>query len=149
MSEYEYVAFQAVDGPLNDEQLEFAQRQSTRATVSRWSLSVEYHYSSFRGDVNGLLQNGYDVYLHHSNYGSREIRLRLPGGIPVPKSVWKKYVIGGNLCWKADDKGGGGILSLCPYYDSGELDEIWETQPSLDAAISLRARLMSGDLRAL
>lgn len=37
-----YVVFQAVDGPLTDKQLEFAQRQSTRAEVSRWSLSVEY-----------------------------------------------------------------------------------------------------------
>jgi hypothetical protein len=43
VSEYQYVVFQAVDGPLNDKQLEFAQRQSTRAEVSRWSLSVEYH----------------------------------------------------------------------------------------------------------
>ena len=51
MSEYQYVIFQAVDGPLNDKQLEFAQRQSSRAEVSRWSLSVEYQYSSFRGDI--------------------------------------------------------------------------------------------------
>ena len=47
MSEYQYVGFQAVDRPLNDQQLEFAQRQSTRAEVTRWSLSVEYQYSSF------------------------------------------------------------------------------------------------------
>lgn len=149
MSEYQYIAFQAVDGPLNDQQLEFAQRQSTRATVSRWSLSVEYHYSSFRGDVDGVLRNGYDVYLQYTNYGSREIRLRLPGGLLVPKSVWKMYVLGGTLSWKGDDKGPGGILTLCPYCESGDLDEVWETQQYLDIAISLRARLMSGDLRAL
>jgi hypothetical protein len=69
VSEYQYVAFQAVDGPLNDKQLEFVRRQSTRAEVSRWSLSAEYHYSSFRGDVDGLLRHGYDVYLQHTNYG--------------------------------------------------------------------------------
>ena len=63
MSEYQYVMFQAVDRPLNDNQLKYAQRQSTRADVSRWSLSVEYHYSSFRGDVDGLLRRGYDVFL--------------------------------------------------------------------------------------
>jgi hypothetical protein len=54
MSEYQCVVFQAVDGPLNDQQLEFARRQSTRAEVSRWSLSVEYHYSSFRGNVDAV-----------------------------------------------------------------------------------------------
>ena len=55
MSEYQYVEFQAVDRPLNHKQLEFAERQSSRAEVSRRSLTVEYHYSSFRGDVDGLL----------------------------------------------------------------------------------------------
>ena len=57
MSEYQYVVFQAVDRPLNDTQLKYAQRQSTRADVSRWSLSVEYHYSSFRGDVVSVKAN--------------------------------------------------------------------------------------------
>ena len=149
MSEYQYVVFQAVDGPLNDKQLEFAQRQSTRAEVSRWSLSVEYHYSSFRGDVDGLLRRGYDVYLEYTNYGSREIKLRLPHGMPVAKSVLSKYVDGERLNWKLDAKGSGGILTLRPFHEGGELGELWETQRYLDAAIQVRERLMSGDLRAL
>lgn len=149
MSEYQYVVFQAVDGPLNDQQLEFARRQSTRAEVTRWSLSVEYHYSSFRGDVDGLLRHGYDVYLQHTNYGIREIRLRLPGGIPVPKRVWSKYVDGEKLCCKSDAVGPGAIVSLCPYYEPGSLEEVWETQKYLDAAVYVRDRLMRGDLRAL
>jgi hypothetical protein len=149
VSEYQYVVFQAVDGPLSDEQLAFAQRQSARAEVSRWSLSVEYHYSSFRGDVDGLLRRGYDVYLQHTNYGSREIKLRLPGGTPFAKSVWAKYVDGEQLNWKSDTKGSGGILTLRPFHEAGDLDEVWETQKYLDAAIHVRERLMSGDLRAL
>lgn len=103
MSEYQYVVFQAVDGPLTDEQLEFARQQSTRAEVSRWSLSVEYDYSSFRGDVDGLLQRGFDVYLEYSNYGSREIKLRLPSGLPFEKDVWSSYVDDENLNLKRDD----------------------------------------------
>jgi len=149
VSEYQYVVFQAVDSPLNDKQLEFAQRQSTRAEVSRWSLSVEYHYSSFRGDVDGLLRRGYDVYLQHTNYGSREVKLRLPGGLPFAKSVWSKYIDGEQLTWKGDAKGRGGILSLHPYYEPGDLEEVWETQKYLDAAIHVRECLMYSDLRAL
>ena len=149
MSEYQYVVFQAVDGPLNDKQLEFAQRQSTRAEVSRWSLSVEYHYGSFRGDVDGLLRGGYDVYLQHTNYGSREIKLRIPGGMPFAKRVWSKYVDGEQFNWKEDAEGRGGILSLHPFHETGDLDEVWETQKYLDAAIHVRERLMCGDLRAL
>lgn len=149
MSEYQYVVFQAVDGPLNDKQLEFAQRQSTRAEVSRWSLSVEYHYSSFRGDVDGLLQRGYDVYLQYTSYGNREIKLRLPRGMPCAKSVWSRYVDGERLNWKSDAKGSGGILTLRPFHEAGDLEEVWETQKYLDAAIHVRERLMCGDLRAL
>ena len=68
MSEYQYLEFQAVDRPLNDKQLAFAERQSSRAEVSRRSLTVEYHYSDFRGDVDGLLRSGFDVFLHYANY---------------------------------------------------------------------------------
>jgi hypothetical protein len=149
VSEYQFVVFQAVDGPLNDKQLAFAQQQSTRAEVTRWSLSVEYHYSSFRGDVDGLLRQGYDVYLQHAAYGSREIKLRLPGGMPFAKNVWSKYVDGEHLCWTGDAKGRGGILTLCPFHETGDLGNVWEPQKHLDAVIQVRGRLMSGDLRAL
>lgn len=149
MSEYQYVVFQAVDGPLNEEQLEFARRQSTRAEVSRWRLSVEYHHSSFRGDVDGLLRRGYDVYLQYTSYGDREIKLRMQRGMPFAKSVWSKYVLAEQLHWKEDAEGNGGILSLCPFHEAGDLGVVWETQKYLDAAVYVRERLMSGDLRAL
>jgi len=149
VSEYQYVVFQAVDGPLTDKQLQYAERQSTRADVSRWSFSVEYHYSSFRGDVDGLLRRGYDVFLQHTNYGVREIWLRLPHGMPFPKSTWSKYVDGDELTWKKDTKGHGGILSLHPCHEPGELEEVWETKSYLDASIYVRERLTNGDLRAL
>jgi hypothetical protein len=55
-------------------------RQSSRAEFTKWDFEVEYHYSSFRGDVDGMLRNGYDVFLTYSNYGNREIRMRLPSG---------------------------------------------------------------------
>ncbi|MEQ8788223.1 MAG: hypothetical protein RIC55_18080 [Pirellulaceae bacterium] len=149
MSEYQYVVFRAVDRPLDDKQLEFARRQSSRADVTRWSLSVEYHYSSFRGDVEGLLRGGYDVYLQTCNYGSREIKLRLPHGMPLAKGAWSKYVDGEQLKWKKDAKGSGGILSLRPFHESDNLDEAAETDAVLEAAVQVRQRLIGGDLRAL
>ena len=149
MSEFQYVVFQAVDRPLNDNELAFAERQSTRADVSRWSLSVEYHYSSFRGDVDGLLRRGYDVFLQYTNYGDREIKLRLPYGMPFDKNVWSKYVDGEHLTWKKDSNGSGGILALHPFHESGEIEEVWKFKKYLDAAIQVRERLIAGDLRAL
>ncbi len=40
MSEYQYLHFLAIDRPLDDEQLEFMRRQSTRAEVSQWEFSL-------------------------------------------------------------------------------------------------------------
>ncbi|MCA9215927.1 MAG: hypothetical protein KDB27_22830 [Planctomycetales bacterium] len=149
MSEYQYVVFQAVDRPLNDKELAFAQEQSSRADVSRWSLSCDYRYSSFRGDVDGLLKRGFDVFLQFTNYGDREIKMRLPQGLPFAKKVWSKYVDGERLEWRKDSRGSGGILSLHPYYEPGDLEDVWEFQEYLDAAIEVRQRLITGDLRGL
>lgn len=57
-------------------------RQSSRAEFSKWDFSVEYHYSFFRGDIDGMLRNGYDIFVMDSNIGRRELRLRLPMGLP-------------------------------------------------------------------
>ena len=149
MSEYQYVVFQAVDGPLNDKQIQFARRQSSRADLTRWSLSCEYDYSSFRGDVDALLRGGFDVYLEYTNYGTRVIKLRLPHGFPVAESVWSKYVDGEQLLWKKDAEGSGGILTLEPFHDANDRFAYGDTEPYLNAAIQVRNRLMSGDLRAL
>ena len=42
MSEYQFVHFIAIDRPLDDEQLEFMQQQSTRATVTRREFTNEF-----------------------------------------------------------------------------------------------------------
>jgi hypothetical protein len=149
MSEYQYIKFRAIDRPLNDKQLAFAEQQSSRAEVSRRSLTVEYHYSDFRGDVDGLLRNGFDVFLHYANYGVRAIRLRLPGGLPFEKTAWSRFVDGERLKWSKDANGKGGILSLCPYHEPGEIDEAWEFDEYVDAAVHVRESLIAGDLRAL
>lgn len=149
MSEFQHVEFRAVDRPLNDQELAFAELQSSRADVSRWGLSVDYHYSCFRGDVDRLLRQGYDVFLRYANYGEREIRIRLPHGLPFRKSLFSKYIDGTQLSWIKDPKGPGGILSLCPLFELGEQGEVWEFDAFLAAVIQIRERLIGGDLRAL
>jgi hypothetical protein len=46
MSEYQIVKFRAIDRPLSDKQLQFMDRQSSRAEFTKWEFKVEYHYSS-------------------------------------------------------------------------------------------------------
>ncbi|EMI16603.1 hypothetical protein RMSM_06472 [Rhodopirellula maiorica SM1] len=149
MSEYQFVAFQAVDRPLDNKQLAFAEKQSSHSELSRWRMSVEYHYSEFRGDVDGLLRRGFDVYLAYTNYGDREIRLRLPHGLAFTKSTSDPFLVCEGLQWKMDAEGNGGILTVSPYQESGEIAEVWELDKYLDSLAKVREQLIRGDLRAL
>jgi hypothetical protein len=61
----------AIDRLLRGDQLQFMERQSSLAEFLKWDFNVEYLYSYFRGDVDGMLRNGCDACLACSNYGSR------------------------------------------------------------------------------
>jgi hypothetical protein len=148
MSEYEIVRFRAIDRPLSDKQLAFMDRQSSRAECTRWDFQVEYHYGSFRGDVNAMLRNGYDIFLTYSNYGTREIRMRLPNGLPFPQEVWSQYVSLERFLWHADRDSNAGILEVSPFLEDAQ-EAVWEFDDYLDAAAAVREMLISGDLRAL
>lgn len=149
MSEYQYIGFQAVDRSLTNAELAYARKQSTRADISPSSFTNHYHFGDFHGDVNGLLRRGYDVHLHYANFGIRTIAFRLPAGLPFAEEVWSNYIGGEELSWATDRRGNGGILTLDPYYEAGELDELWELEPYMPAMIELRKQLISGDLRVL
>jgi len=96
-----------------------------------------------------LLRHGYDVHLHYANFGVRTIAFRLPAGLPFAKSVWSKYIGTGELTWTKDRKGAGGILSLSPFHEAGEVEEFWSPSDYMDDFIDVRNRLVAGDLRAL
>jgi len=148
MSEHQIVKFRAIDRPLTTKQLEFMERQSSRAEFSEWAYEVEYHYSEFRGNVDAMLQNGYDIFLNYANYGVREIRLRLAHGLPFPEALWSKYIGDEGLTWTPDKTGKGGILSVAPFNEEAYEDE-WEFDAYLKAATKLRDLLIVGDQRAL
>lgn len=148
MSGLQIVKFRAIDRPLSDKQLEFMGRQSSRAKFTKWEFNVEYHYSSFSGNVAEMLRNGYDVFLTYSSYGYREMQMRLPNGLPFAKSVWSKYLNAEGLTWTADKTGKAGILRLAPYLGDG-LDPVWEFEHYMNGTVKLREMLIAGDLRVL
>lgn len=149
MSEYQYIEFQAIDRPLTDKELDYARKQSSRAEISRRSFQNEYNFGDFRGDVHGLLHRGYDVYLHYANYGVRTIGMRIPGGLPFAKNMLANYLDDPGLSWTQDRGGDGGILTLEPYHEAGELDEVWDFESYMRAAVEIRRGLLGGDLRGL
>lgn len=144
MSEYQFIHFQALDGPLNDKQLAFMRRQSTRADVSRWEFTNEYHFGDFHGDAMGMLRNGYDVHLHFANFGIRRLMFRLPAGLLCDRKTFKRFVADCGMAWHADKTGDGGILEICPEGDADLFDSyLTDLDSMLDQIAPLREGLMA------
>jgi hypothetical protein len=150
MSEYQFVHFLALDRLLDDRQLEYMERQSTRATISRNEFHNEYHFGDFHGNVLEMLRRGFDVHLHYANFGIRRLMFRLPQGLPVDKKLFKKYCKVCGLTWHADRKGAGGILEIQPEADAGTFENVvFNVGELLPEIAAVREMLIAGDLRPL
>lgn len=92
MSEYQYIHFMALDKPLNEKQLDYMERQSSRAEITPWEFTNEYHFGDFHGNAVEMLRRGYDVHLHFANFGVRKLMIRLPAGPPCDRRTFKTQV---------------------------------------------------------
>jgi len=146
MSEFQYVGFRAIDGPVSEENLAFMQRQSSRAKITPMSFDNEYNYGDFRGNAAEMLRRGYDVHLHYANYGVRKLLIRLPHGLPDPGAA-APYLDDEGFTFLKDKEGPGGILCLQPCHEPGDLDELWDVDVLLERLLPLRAEILDGDLR--
>lgn len=150
MSEYQFIHFLAIDRPLDDEQLEFMERQSTRAEITRWAFTNEYHFGDFHGDAREMLRRGYDIHLHYANFGIRLLMIRLPAGLPCDRRTFNAFRAESGIQWIADKKGKGGILEIQPEADAGTFDEdLFDVEELLPEIAQVRDLLIGGDLRAL
>lgn len=150
MSEYQFVHFLALDRPLDAQQLEFMERQSSRAEVSQWEFTNEYHFGDFHGKSEEMLRRGYDVHLHYANFGIRKLMFRLPMGLPCDQRTWDAFQPEYGIEWHSDKQGRGGILEIQPEADAGTYrEEVDEVDSLLEEIAPLRELLMAGDLRPL
>jgi hypothetical protein len=148
MSEYQRIALRAIDSPVSDKNLEYMRRQSSRAEITPWSFDNEYQYGDFGGNAVEMLRRGYDLHLHYANFGIRKLLIRLPHGLP-DSSAAKPYLGEDSLQFLQDKQGPGGILSVDPYHEAGDLEDLWEFDDLLGRLIPLRAEILDGDLRPL
>jgi hypothetical protein len=133
---------------VSEKNLEFMRRQSSRAEITPWSFDNEYHFGDFHGDALEMLRRGYDLYLHYANFGIRKLLIRLPHGLPDFKAT-EPYLGEDSLQFIPDKRGPGGILSIDPYHEPGDLEELWEFDDLLHRLVPLRAEILDGDLRPL
>ena len=148
MSEFQYIGFRAAEKPVSDKDLDYMQQQSSRAEITPWSFDNEYHYGDFHGDALTMLRRGYDLHLHYANFGIRKLLIHLPHNLPDTPGA-SPYFAKDGLQFLKDKQGPGGILSIDPYHEPDDLDELWDVQEILDSLVPLRAEILAGDLRPL
>ncbi|HZV05515.1 MAG TPA: hypothetical protein VE999_10560 [Gemmataceae bacterium] len=148
MSEYQYIGFRAAEKPVSDRDLEYMRQQSSRAEITPWSFDNEYNFGDFRGDALNMLRRGYDIHLHYANFGIRKLLLHLPVDLPNTPGA-KPYFTEDGIQFDKDENGEGGILSINPYHEPGDQEELWDIHELLDRLVPLRAEIINGDLRPL
>jgi hypothetical protein len=148
MSEFQYIGFRAAEKPVGDENLKYMRQQSSRAEITPWSFDNEYHYGDFHGDAFEMLRRGYDIHLHYANFGTRELLIRFPHNLPNTSGA-RFYFAEDGLQFLKDKQGQSGILSISPYHEAGDQNELWNVHEILDRLVPLRAEILEGDLRPL
>lgn len=145
MSEYQYYEFLALDRPLTDDQLAEVRALSTRAEVTATRFVNSYQWGSFGGDPQRMVEQYYDAHLYVTNWGIRQVILRLPK-ITLTLDIVEPYCLDDEsfACWTTKAHL---ILSLCSEDDEDDFDGTAED--ALHGLTGLRAELAAGDLRPL
>ncbi|MFJ7279558.1 hypothetical protein [Kitasatospora sp. NPDC098663] len=144
MSEYQYYEFLAIDRPLTSDEQEQLRSLSTRARITATSFTNEYEWGNFRGDPRRMVERYYDAHLHLTNWGTRQVILRLPKG-QLPLQAVEPYRL--DECVEAWTTKTHLVLDLRSEDESGDWQEGGED--SLGAIAGVRAELAAGDRRAL
>lgn len=151
MSEYQYYEFQAIDKPLDKDQMAELRALSTRATITSTRFVNVYNWGSFHGDPLALMEHYFDAFVYVTNWGTRQLMLRLPRQLLDPEAV-SRYCVTEETDTGAEDglllqvRGNPVILD----FNSQEEGADWEEGDEwLTQLISLRDELANGDLRAL
>jgi hypothetical protein len=147
MSEYQYYEFIAVDQSLSRADMAELRSRSSRATITATSFVNEYHWGSFKADPADWMRRYFDAYLYTSNWGSRQLSLRLPLA-SYQEAELQQFTTDCALTIDATQTHW--ILN----WDSGDsedndYDEMEDGSGWMGRLLPLRDELLRGDLRSL
>jgi hypothetical protein len=146
VSEYQYYEFTAVDRPLTAREQGELRSLSTRADITATSFVNTYEWGDFKGDPCKLMERYFDTHLYLTNWGTRQLMLRLPTRVLDP-TVVADYCVGESAsAWTA----GSHVIIHLHREDEDGTDE-WDLDGHglLASIIPARAALAAGDLRLL
>ena len=97
MSEYQYVAFRAMDRAVAARRNWRTCASSLRVLKSRRGRSkMSITTATSTATLPRCCCRGYDIHLHYANFGMRSLLIRLPDGLPDPRAA-KLYLAGDSL----------------------------------------------------
>jgi len=117
---------------------------STPARITPMSFVNDYSWGDFKGDADVWMDKYLDMFLYIANWGTRILKLRLPGNQMSVKAA-RLYAVGERAAVRV--KNGNIIFSYLSENEKGE--DVFETEGLLASIISVRSELARGDLRAL
>jgi len=144
MSEYQYYEFRT-DGKVLDEAARKELRQlSSRAIVTSTQAIYTYSYSDFGYDCKEIIADYFDIMLYLSNFGTRQLMIRLPIDL-IEQSKIESYCIPGVIGYSTHANSLILDLCICDEESGGWI----EGDGILDELIPIRQELLNGDFRAL
>lgn len=144
MAEYQSYEFRALDRPIDGEAMAAVRKLSTRAEITPFSFSNEYHWGDFKGDPEQLVQQYYDLFVYHANWGTRWCIFKLPAGA-LSLETARVYACT-ESCWATQTA----THTLVHYRVDSEDGEFWDTDDEwVNRLVAVRQELLAGDFRPL
>jgi hypothetical protein len=145
MSEYQYYEFSALDRPLTLEAQKQLKSVSSRVQLTPSSAIFVYNYTGLPADPHDLLAEYFDAMLYLTNWGTRQLMLRLPAQA-ISQDVRKQYSYPYALEWSS--VGQYIILDIQSNPEEGGGEWV-EGEGILSGLVQIRDDILRGDLRAL
>jgi hypothetical protein len=78
MSEYQYYEFATVERPLSSDEMNQLRAISSRARITPYSFTNEYHWGDLKAEPHDLMRKYFDAHIYMANWGTVHFMLRLP-----------------------------------------------------------------------
>jgi hypothetical protein len=117
---------------------------STRARITPTSFINDYSWGNFKGNSDAWMEKYFDAFLYVANWGTRELKLRLPSRL-LDLETAQIYCSGEQAL--ARKKGGNVVITFVSDDEGG--GEWVEGEGWLSSLISVRAEIERGDMRCL
>ncbi|KOR27860.1 hypothetical protein TI03_06000, partial [Achromatium sp. WMS1] len=145
MSEYQYYEFIAIDAPLTEQQQNEVTSLSLRTNVTANRAIFTYDHGEFRGNVEQLMSDYFDMMLYLASWGEKRLLIRVPLSL-IDMSQVAQYCISEEIDhWKTKDQQKV-VLDL----NFADAEDNWvKGEGLLDKISGIRTEIISNDYRVL